>query len=278
MDELRADLMFKRVMIIADNYKLIDSLLRYTPILFPDAQFHVVSIADYSYDIMSATSFVDDSLERSAVKALFRCVDTLKGMGIQAKRGFYKGNFEAIVENYVRRERIDLVATETPMEADQKRTHISWHLEKIFRTPIKNVLILDQMPELRRPKRIFIVIGDSPKSWLAAERGLLLCKEFGATCGMSYAGKKARRSVYEGFSRLAEQNEVEFEIKEFEWSMRAEIPKFLEDFDFLVMSRGGQRLRDQLKMLVRALPLSRGEMNILLYAPIPILLVGGGRG
>jgi hypothetical protein len=264
--------MFKRVMIIADNYKLIDSLLRYTPILFPDAEYHVVSIVDYSYDIMSATSFVDDSLERSAVSALFHCVDNLKAVGIQAKRGFYKGNFEAIVENYVRRQRIDLVATETPLEMDQKRTHVCWHLEKIFRTPIKNVLILDRMPELRRPKRIFIVVGDSPKSWLAAERGVLLCKEFGAACGMSYAGKKARRSVYEGFS------EVDFEIKEFEWSMKEEIPKFLEEFDFLVMSRGGYRLRDQLKMMVRTLPLSRGEINILFYAPIPVLLVEGGRG
>jgi hypothetical protein len=260
------------------NFKLIDSLLRYTPLLFPDAEYHVVSIVDYSYDIMSVTSFVDDSLERSAVSALFHCVDNLKAMGIQAKKGFYKGNFEAIVENYVRRERIDLVATETPMETDQKRSHISWHLEKIFRTPIKNVLILDRMPELRRPERIFIVVGDSPKSWLAAERGILLCKEFRATCGMSYAGKKARRSVYESFSRLAEQNEVDFEVKEFEWSMRAEIPKFLEEFDLLVMSRGGYRLRDQLKMMVRALPLSRGEINILFYAPIPMLLVGGERG
>ena len=66
--------MFKRVMIIADNYKLIDSLLRYTPILFPDAEYHVVSVVDYSYDIMSATSFVDDSLERTAVSALFPAV------------------------------------------------------------------------------------------------------------------------------------------------------------------------------------------------------------
>jgi hypothetical protein len=267
--------MFKRIMIIADNYKLIDSLLRYTPLLFPDAKFHVVSIVDYSHEIMSATSFVDETLERSAMRALFHCIDTLKDMGIQARRGFYKGNFEAIVENYVRREGIDLVATETPMETGQKRSHISWHLERIFRTPIKNVLILDRMPELRRPKRVFIVVGDSPKSWLAAQRGILLCREFGASCGMSYAGKKGRRSVYEAFATLAEQHEVEFKVMEFEWRMKDEIPVFLEDFDILVMSRGGYRLRDQLKMMVRALPLSRGELNILLYAPIPLLLVGG---
>ncbi|MFQ6106010.1 MAG: hypothetical protein ACE5QF_00250 [Thermoplasmata archaeon] len=271
-------IMFKRIMIIAENYKLIDSLLRYTPLLFPDAEFHVVSIVDYSYDIMSATSFIDDSIERSAVRALFHCIDTLKEMGIKARRGFYKGNFEAIVENYVRRKGIDLVATETPMEMDQKRSHVSWHLEKIFRTRIKNVLILDRMPNLRRPKRIFIVVGDSPKSWLAAERGITLCREFGATCGMSYAGRKARTPVYERFSRLAEQNKVDFEIREFEWSMKEEIPTFLEEFDLVVMSRGGYRLRDQLKMMMRALPLSRGEMNILLYAPIPVLLVGGERG
>jgi hypothetical protein len=270
--------MFKRVMIIADNYKLIDSLLRYTPLLFPDAEYHVVSIVDYSHEIMSATSFVDETLERSAMRALFHCVDTLKDMGIKARRGFFKGNFEAIAENYSRREGIDLVATETPMETGQKRSHISWHLERIFRTPVKNVLILDSMPELRRPKRIFIVLGDSPKSWLAAERGILLCREFGATCGMSYAGKKARNSVYEGFSKLAERNDVDFEVREFEWRMKEEIPAFLEDFDLVVMSRGGYRLRDQLKMMVRALPLSRGEMNVLLYAPVPVLLTGGGGG
>ncbi|MFQ5910950.1 MAG: hypothetical protein ACE5IJ_09570 [Thermoplasmata archaeon] len=270
--------MFKRIMVIADNYKLIDSLLRYTPLLFPNAEFHVVSIVDYSYEIMSATSFVDESLERSAMRALLHCIDNLKEMGIHAKRGFYKGNFEAIVENYVGRERIDLVATETPLEMDQKRSHISWHLEKIFRTPIRNVMILNRMPSLRRPERVFIVVGDSPKSWLAAERGIQLCKEFEASCGMSYAGKKARRAVYESFSKLARQNEIDFEVREFEWRMKEEIPSFLEEFDFLVMSRGGYRLRDQLKMIVKALPLSRGEINVLLYAPIPVLLVGGNGG
>ncbi|MFQ6128012.1 MAG: hypothetical protein ACE5QW_03825 [Thermoplasmata archaeon] len=269
--------MFKRIMIIADNYKLIDSLLRYTPLLFPDAEFHVVSIVDYSYDIMSATSFIDESLEKSAIRALFRCLDTLKEMGIQAKRSFYKGNFEAIVENYIRREGIDLVATETYMEKDLRRSHISWHLEKLFRTPSKNILMLDRMPTLRRPEKIFIIVGDSPRSWLAAEKGLQLCREFGASCGMSYAGRKQRREVYERFSKLAEERGIDFSVEEFEWRIREEIPRFLERFDFLVMSRGGYRLRDQLKMVIKALPLSRSEINILLYAPIPVLLVGEER-
>lgn len=270
--------MFKRIMILADNYKLIDSLLGYTPLLFPTADYHVVSVVDYSYDILSATSFIDDSIERSAMKALFHCIDTLKEVGINAKRGYFKGNFEAIVENYVRRELIDLVATETPMEMNQKRSHISWHLEKLLRTPIKNVMILDRMPELRRPESVFIVVGDSPKSWLAAERGVLLCKELEATCSMSYVGRKWRKAVYDGFKILAGRHDVEFDVREFEWSLKEEIPRFLEEYDFLVMSRGGRRLRDQIKMVFRALPLSKGEVNILLYAPIPILLVGADGG
>ena len=267
--------MYKRVMILADNYKLIDSLLRYTPILFPDAEYHVLSIVDYSHEIMSATSFVDETLERSAMRALFHCIDTLKEMGVEAKRGFYKGNFEAIVENYVRREAIDLVATETPLETGQRRSHISWHLQRLFRTPVGDVLVLDSTPELRRPKNIFIVVGDSPRSWQAVQRGLQLCKEFGAKCGMSYAGRKARRPVYEGFEKIAKREGIQFEIREFEWRMKTEIPAILSDFDLLVMSRGGHRLKDQLKMLVKTLPLSRDEMNILLYAPVPMLLVGG---
>ena len=52
----------------------------------------------------------------------------------------------------------------------------------------------------------------------------------------------------------------------------------IEEFDILVKSRGGYRLRDHLKMVVRTLPLSRGEINILFYAPIPVLLVEGERG
>lgn len=269
--------MFKRIMIIADNHKLIDSLLRYTPLLFPKAEYHVVSIVDYSFDILSATTFIDDTLEKSAMRALFHCIDTLKGLGIRAKRGYYKGNFEAIVENYVRRERIDLVATETPMEQDQKRSHISWHLEKLFRTPSRNILMLDRMPDLQRPRKIISIIGDSPKSWLAADRGIQMCKDFGASCGMSFAGSRPRSTIYEHFSKLADKRDVDFSLEMFDWKRREEIPSILGKFDLLVMSRGGQRLRDQVKMWVKALPLSRLEMNILLYAPIPVILVSENR-
>jgi len=269
--------MFRRIMIIADNYKLIDSLLRYTPLLFPKAEFHVVSIVDYSFDILSATSFIDDNLERSAMRALFHCIDTLKGMGIRAERGYYKGNFEAIVENYIRRQGIDLVATETPMEQDRKRSHISWHLEKLFRTPSRNILILDSPPDMQRPKKVFSIIGDSPKSWLAADRGMQMCKSFGASCGMSFTGRRPRRAIYEHFSKLAHKRGVEFSLEMFDWKRKEEIPSFLEKFDLLVMSRGGHRLRDQVKMWVKALPLSRLEMNILLYAPIPVILVSENR-
>lgn len=269
--------MFKRIMIIADNHKLIDSLLRYTPLLFPKAEYHVVSIVDYSFDILSATTFIDDTLEKSAMRALFHCIDTLKGLGIRAKRGYYKGNFEATVENYVRRERIDLVATETPMEQDQKRSHISWHLEKLFRTPSRNILMLDRMPDLQRPRKIISIIGDSPKSWLAADRGIQMCKDFGASCGVSFAGSRPRRAIYEHFSKLADKRSVNFSLEMFDWRRREEIPSILGKFDLLVMSRGGHRIRDQVKMWVKALPLSRLEMNILLYAPIPVILVSENR-
>lgn len=268
-------MLFKRIAVLAENYDLIDSLLSYVTLLFPKAEYHVVTIVDYSYEIMSVTPFIEESLEKSATRALFHCLDKLKEMGIEAKKGYYKGNFEAIMERYVKGRNIDLVAVGTSMEEDKKKSHISWHLSKLFKTSSKAILALDRTPQLRLPEKVFVPVGDAPNSKNAVLTAFDLCKEFGCSLALSYVGKKEVGTIYSHLKEMASDAEVPLSIVECDWKDSTQVIDCLEEYDLLVMGMGGHRLRDYARMAVRALPLTKMEMNILLYAPIPMLLVGG---
>ncbi|MFQ5885445.1 MAG: universal stress protein, partial [Thermoplasmata archaeon] len=105
--------MFRRILVLADNYKLTDSLLRYIPNVFPSSEYHVLSIVDFGYDILSVTHYVEDTLQESAIRAMLQCVSLLEEAGIDCRMTILKGNFQAVVEKYVRENGIDLIATET---------------------------------------------------------------------------------------------------------------------------------------------------------------------
>jgi hypothetical protein len=63
-----------------------------------------------------------------------------------------------------------------------------------------------------------------------------------------------------------------FEVRE--GRSASEIVEIIANYDLFVMSRGGLSLLDRVVMFIKRLPLSGLEIEALMYAPKPTILVG----
>jgi hypothetical protein len=158
-------MMFRKILVLADNYQLTDFLLRYIPNVFPTSEYHVLSIMDFGYDIMS-----------------LHCASVLEEEGIACQKTIIKGNFQAVVEKYVRENEINLIATETYIDEEQKKSHFSWHLEELFRSVKIPILVMDRPVDLKKPESVCILYTGSGFSEKAVSLGMRLAKWLDAYC------------------------------------------------------------------------------------------------
>ncbi|UCD92148.1 MAG: universal stress protein [Methanobacteriota archaeon] len=266
--------MFRRILVLADNYKLTDSLLRYIPNVFPTSEYHVLSVIDYAYDILSVTDYVEDTLHESAIRAMLHCVSILDEAGINTRKTILKGNFQAVVEKYVRENGIDLVATETYIDEVKKKSHFSWHLERLFRAIRIPILFMDRPVEEKKPGSVCILYSATGHSEAAVNIGMRLANWLKATCTVLYVGQRKGSEVFPHLEQKAERMGVPVQIDRHEYTSSHELLAAIGCYDLLVTSRGGRSWKDRILMTLKRLPLKKIEIEAILYAPIPTILVG----
>jgi nucleotide-binding universal stress UspA family protein len=266
--------MFQKILILADNYKLIDSLLRFTPHAFPSSEYHVLSTIDFGYDIISVTPYVEDTLEESALRAMLHCASVLEEAGIDSRKTIKKGNFRAVVEKYVRENEIDLVAIETYLDEEKKKSHFSEHLEGLFRAVKIPILFMDRPAELKKPESVCILYSGTGYSEDAASLGMRLSKWLEASCTILYVGRLKSSQVIPHLEEKAEKSGARVEIDFVGRTSARELAEIIGNYDLFVTSRGGQSWQDRIIMAIKRLPLKNIEIGAIMYAPIPTILVG----
>lgn len=270
--------MFHKILILADNYQLTEILFRYTPHVFPSSEYHVLSTIDFGYDIISVTPYVEDTLEESALRAMLHCASVLEEAGIDSRKTIKKGNFQAVVDKYVRENEIDLVVIETYIDEEKKKSHFSEHLMGLFRAVKIPILFMDRPADLKKPESVCILYSGTEYSDDAVSLGMRLSKWLGASCTILYVGTLKSHQVFPHLERKAKRIGVRVEIDSVGHTSARELAEIIGSHDLFVTSRGGQSWKDRVVMAIKGLPLKNIEIGAIMYAPIPTILVGETSG
>jgi hypothetical protein len=270
--------MFKRILVLADNYQLTDFLLRYIPNVFPTAEYHVLSVVDFSYDIMSVTDYIKETLEESAIEAMLHCATVLEESGITPKKTILKGNFQAVVEKFVRENGIGLVANELYLDEEKKASQFSAHIEGLFKSIPVPIFAMDRPVELRRPRSLSILYTGTQHSDIALKLGLRLAKNLEIPSTVMFCGGLQRKLMYPRIERAGQEIGVPMHIDTSEYNSVDDIVKMAGMHDLFVTSRGGRSWKDRFAMVFKRLPLSRMEIETIMYVPVPMILVGETMG
>ncbi len=269
--------MFRRILVLADNYQLTDYLLRYIPNVFPNSEYHILSVVDFGYDIMSVTDYIKETLEESAIEAMLHCAAILEEAGITARKTILKGNFQAVVEKYIRENKIDLVATELYLDEVKKKSQFTEHIGGLFKSVPVPIFAMDRPVELRRPKSISILYTGSVHSEVALSLGLRLAQYLRAPCLVLYFGER-RQEITSHIQWVGRELGVPLYIEMRECTSAGEIVDIVGDHDIFVTTRGGRSWKDRLEMIFKRLPLRKIEIETIMYVPVPMLLVGESMG
>lgn len=270
--------MFKRILVLADNYKLTDFLLRYIPEVFPHSEYHVLSVADLSFDFLSMTDYIKETLDESAIEAMLHCATILEESGITPKKTILRGNFQAVVEKYVRENGIGLVATELYIDEEEKKSQFGHHIEGLFKSVPVPIFAMDRPVELRRPKSLSILYTGTQHSDIALRLGLRLAKYLEIPSTVMFCGGLQRKAMYPGIESAGQEVGVTMHIDTSEYNSVEDIVKMAGTHDLFVTSRGGRSWGDRVAMVFKRLPLSRMEIETIRYVPVPMLLVGETMG
>ncbi len=266
--------MFRKILFIADNHALMDTLLRYVPRLFPRAEYHVMGVVDLSPFFVNTTDFVHETVEAAVVGAVMHSNEVLASDGRDAKLGIVWGNFAARVGKYTLEKAIDLVAVETFMDEDTKRSHLSWHVDRLFRGTDRPILLMDRLPEDETPDELLLLLTAHPLSLRAGRTGIRLARYLGATCTALDITGDSGGSVERRLKEMASRARVPLRYTANPDARVKDILSIVAAHDMLVMTRGGKGLLDKMKMSVTGLPIRRKAYEVFAGAPTPALLVG----
>jgi hypothetical protein len=270
--------MFKRILVLADNYQLTDFLLRYIPNVFPTAEYHVLSVVDFGYEIMSVTDYIKETLEESAIEAMLHCATVLEESGITPKKTILKGNFQAVVEKFVRENGIGLVANELYIDEEKKASQFSAHIEGLFKSVPVPIFAMDRPVELRNPRSLSILYTGTQHSDIALKLGLRLAKNLEIPSTVMFCGGLQRKAMYPRIERAGQEVGVPMHIDTSEYNSVDDIVKMAGKHDLFVTSRGGRSWKDRFAMVFKRLPLSKMEIETIMYVPVPMILVGETMG
>jgi hypothetical protein len=270
--------MFKRILVLADNYQLTYFLLRYIPNVFPTAEYHILSVVDFAYELLSVTEYIKETIEESAIAAMLHCASVLEESGITPQKTILKGNFQAVVEKYVRENGIGLVATELYIDEEKKKSQFSAHIGGLFKSVRVPILAMDRPVELAKPKSLSILYTGTQHSDIALNLGLRLAKYLEVPSTVMVCASAQRKVLYPRIETAGQEIGVPLHISTHEYDSVKDIVDVAGEHDLFVTSRGGRSWKDRIEMVFKRLPISRVEIETIMYVPVPMLLVGETMG
>jgi nucleotide-binding universal stress UspA family protein len=265
------------VLIATDNSDLIRNATQYTAELFPDREFHVISVADTSDRSVEMSSLLMDLRKRLAVEAIDNTAAILEGRGIKPITHMVMGDPSKKVLDYTNEKRVDLLVMATHALTSSSRFHLGGTCKKILGRVRCSSLLFSYPYEIKKPESILNPSTASHYSSYASDIALSLAKEYGASVTSILLGGGVDKEE-ERLKRLAGEMAVPIEIVRLRGANRIEMCRFINSqsssHDLMIISRGNRSVAYLFRNLYHELALGDLERELIVESSIPMLVVG----
>lgn len=267
--------MFEKILIATDNSPLIQNAMEYASNLFTDAEYHLINVLNTSDKSVPKTKLVESRKKKEATEAIDQGKKTLQDMGIQKiKTAMPVGEPSEEILEYINRNEIDLLVIATHAKSGAQEIHIGdTALHSLQVTSIPS-LIFSRRHEPKLPKSIFNPTTFSSYSVDASMIAIDLASMFDASLTTYHIGKKDPGAASRRIKRVAERNDVDFELIVNKKASEEEIIKESKKYDFMVGSRGRGGLLYKLRFLFPKFAFSKIERILIAESQVPYLMSG----
>lgn len=265
--------MFRKILIATDNSRLMDNIIRYTALLFPRAEFHLVSVIDTSRGNVPLSSLVRSTLEGLAHEAVGNGAKILTEMGIEPIKATPTGRPSTEILSYIVQNEIDLLAIATHSKSGTQALHIGRCCAEILEHSRCPIMLFNKPAKLERPKRILNPTSGSKYSHQGSLLAASLANNLGASLTALFFGRLASAeeeiAYVEGLARALK---VPFKREVCTDDPEKCIIEHAREHDLMVGSRGRRGLAYKLRFLIPPLALGRLERKVIVESTIPLIM------
>ncbi|MCK4614112.1 MAG: universal stress protein, partial [Thermoplasmata archaeon] len=262
---------FEKILIATEGTPIMSNCMGYIANLFPESEFHVVSVVDTSVGSVHLTRALVKILEERAERALIKSKNIFKEYGIKIKTRALRGDPARAITSYARREDVDLVVLGASTKSGVVKFtfgHVGENLIKNLKHPI---LVINQTIEIKKPMKILSPTDGGVHSKEAGKVALFLAQYFKGTLYKYYIGEDAQvgKKVLDAAEAWAKQVGVK-EVNKLdltEHDPAEEILRIAPDFDVIVIGKGK-------KSLLKKDILGLTSREVAALSPVAVFLVG----
>ena len=267
--------MFDRILVATEGTPIMNTVMRYAATLFPDAEYHVITVVDTSVGSVHLTAALVKILEERGERALEKARNIFREYGIRIRTATLRGEPSRAIVRYADLEGADLVVLGSSTKTGVVKFTFGHVGETLIRNLKQPLIVINQRVEIRRPARILCPTDGGTHSREAGEIALSLAKHVDGTLFKYYLGSDAdlgKRVLETARARALEMGVREVETLDITpQDPGEEILKLAPKFDAIVMGKGRRSLfrRDQLGFISR---------EVAALSPVAVFLVGGCNG
>lgn len=267
--------MFNKILVATEGTPIMGHLTEYIATLFPQAQYHVISVVDTSVGSIDISHHLTKLLKERTEEALAMAREIFEKHNItNVVTRALRGKPASQIASYAHQENVDLVVLGTSTKSGVVKFtfgHVGENLIRILRPPI---LIINQEVEIRKPARILSPTDGGIHSKEAGKVALFMANYFNASLHKFFVGsdRELGKRVLDAAEEWAHEVGVEEVTKMAisEHDPAEDILRLADDFDMIVMGKGK-------KTFLRRDILGATSREVAALSPIAVLLIGTNR-
>lgn len=267
--------MFDKILIATDNSPLIQNGIEYASTLFTDAEYHLINVLNTKDRSVPKTKLIESHMENEGEEAVYQGKKTLQDMGVQnIKTSMLLGEPSEKILEYIDKNKIDLLVIATHAKSGAQEIHIGDTAAHSLRVTSIPSLIFSRRHEPEIPKSIFNPTTFSSYSVDASMIAIDLAEMFDASLTTYHIGKKDPGAGSRRIKRVAEKNDIDFELKINKNASEEVILNESSKYDFMVGSRGRGGILYKLRFLLPKFAFTKIERILIAESRIPYLMIG----
>ncbi|MFP4000719.1 MAG: universal stress protein [Thermoplasmata archaeon] len=267
--------MFDKIVIATDDSPIIDNAMRYTINLFPDSEYYLISVVDTTDRSIPHNITMREEKRKIAKQSLKDGEEVLSENNI-SPGGMRKpeGVPSEEIKKYADEVDADLLVIASHSKVGAQRVHIGETTLNYLKVTSHPSLVFPRLSNVEIPEKIFNPTTFSTYSVEATMIALDLAEHLGASVTTFHFGDNEPGPASRRIKKRADRLGVDYTLKIKRGASDKEIIETMNDFDFLIGSRGRKGILYKLHHIFPKLSLSKLEREVIAEGEIPILLTG----
>ncbi|MFW5945269.1 MAG: universal stress protein [Candidatus Natronoplasma sp.] len=267
--------MFDKIVIATDDSPIMNNAMRYTLNLFPDSEYFLISVVDTTDRSIPHNITMRKEKRKVSKKALKDGKEVLNEVNISP---IEMRNPEGVpsqeIKKYADDVDADLLVMASHSKVGAQRVHIGETTLNYLKVTSHPSLIFPRSCPIEAPEKIFNPTTFSTYSVEATMIALDLADHLDASVTTFHFGENEPGPASRRIKKRADRLGVDFTLNIKKDASDKEIIERMNDFDFLIGSRGRKGILYKLHHIFPKLSLSSLEREVIAEGEIPILLTG----